>query len=50
VLEVKVALVQALDAQGKDSDARALRDEVTPLLAAALPYNQTLRARLDASH
>jgi serine/threonine-protein kinase len=50
VLEVEVALVQALEAQGKRDEARALRGEITPLLAAALPYNQTLRARLDAAH
>jgi serine/threonine-protein kinase len=49
VLEIQVALVQALDAQGKHDEARALRGEIAPQLTAALPYNQTLRARLDAA-
>jgi tetratricopeptide (TPR) repeat protein len=48
VLEVEVALVQALDAQGRDDEARALRDEITPLLGGASPYLADLRARLNA--
>jgi serine/threonine-protein kinase len=47
VLEVKVALVNALAAQGKDSEASALKAEITPLLKASTsPYAADLLGRL----
>jgi len=48
VLEVEVALAQSLAMQHKDAEARALREHIGPLLAAPLPYNADLRARLGA--
>jgi hypothetical protein len=47
VLEVKVALVDALEGQGRASAARALRAEIeAPLRASRTPYAADLRARL----
>jgi serine/threonine-protein kinase len=47
VLEVKVALVDALEGQGRASAARALRTEIeVPLRASRSPYAADLRARL----
>jgi serine/threonine-protein kinase len=47
VLELKVALVNALAAQGKETESHALRAQIKPLLdAAATPYALDLRARL----
>jgi hypothetical protein len=47
VLEVKVALVNALTAQRKNDEARALTAEITPLLEASnSPYATDLLARL----
>jgi serine/threonine-protein kinase len=46
VLEVEVALVRALELQGKRDEASALRDHIATPLAADLPYNADLRARL----
>ena len=49
MLEVRVALVGALAAQGRDTEARALRREVEPVLRELhSPYTEDLRARLDA--
>ncbi len=49
VLEVKVALAAALRAQGRLEEARAIGDEVRPLLlASASPYARELEARLKA--
>jgi serine/threonine-protein kinase len=50
VLEVKAALVDALARLGKVGEARALRDEVEPLLRSSpLPYAKDLLARLPTS-
>ena len=47
VLEVKTALVNALDAQGKTDEARMLRAEIEPVLkASSSPYATDLLARL----
>ncbi|MGA8278596.1 MAG: hypothetical protein WB784_10415 [Rhodanobacteraceae bacterium] len=47
VLELKVALVNALEAQHKADDARSLRAEIEPLLnASKSPYTRDLRERL----
>jgi serine/threonine-protein kinase len=47
VLEIKVALVDALEAEGRASAARAMRAEVeAPLRASRSPYAADLRARL----
>jgi serine/threonine-protein kinase len=50
VLEVKVALVDALTTLKRDAEAQALRAEIEPLLAASsTPYAADLRARLAAA-
>ena len=50
VLEVKVALVNALEALQRMREAHALRDEIEPLLRkATTPYSHDLRARLELS-
>lgn len=47
VLEIKVALVDAIRARGVDAEVAALRAEVEPMLAAsASPYAADLRERL----
>ncbi|HET7925352.1 MAG TPA: tetratricopeptide repeat protein, partial [Rhodanobacteraceae bacterium] len=47
VLEVKVALVDALEGEGRASSAHALRAEIeAPLRASRTPYAAELRARL----
>ena len=47
VLEVKVALVNALRSQDKTDEARVLNGQITPLLnASTSPYVADLRARL----
>jgi len=47
VLEVKVALVDALEGQGRAAETRPLREEVEgPLRASRSPYAADLRARL----
>jgi len=47
VLEVKVALVDALEGQGRAAETRALREEIEgPLRASRSPYAADLRARL----
>ncbi|HET6545135.1 MAG TPA: serine/threonine-protein kinase [Rhodanobacteraceae bacterium] len=47
VLEVKVSLINALKAQRKDDEARALMNEIEPLLQeSSTPYAADLRARL----
>ncbi|MBS0583664.1 MAG: serine/threonine protein kinase [Proteobacteria bacterium] len=49
VLEVKVALINALTAQSRKDEAIRLRDEVGPLLqGSASPYAADLRAQLTA--
>ena len=48
VLEVEVALAQALSAQGKPAEAVAMRTRIEPLLQeASAPYAAELRTRLD---
>lgn len=48
VLEVKVALVNALEAQHKDDEARALRGTIEPVLQASKsPYSVDLLERLS---
>jgi serine/threonine-protein kinase len=48
VLEVEVALVEALAAQGRHAEAQALRARIEPLLRKPpLPYSTVLLARLD---
>jgi hypothetical protein len=48
-LEVKVGLVDALEALKKADEARALRAEIEPLLKASTsPYAAELRERLAA--
>ncbi|MEO5559706.1 MAG: hypothetical protein ABIO49_07815, partial [Dokdonella sp.] len=50
VLEVKVALVNALEALQRTREALVLRDEVEPLLRkATTPYAHDLRMRLGLS-
>jgi serine/threonine-protein kinase len=50
VLEIKVALVNALDALGRADEARTLRGNLEPLLkASASPYLADLRQQLAAT-
>ena len=47
-IEVKVALANALEAQRRGREARALRAEIeAPLRASRSPYAADLRARLE---
>ncbi len=48
VLEVQVALIEALRANGKRDEADALKAQVEPLLQAAMPYDADLLARLQS--
>lgn len=49
LVEVKVSLFNALKAQKKDDETRALSDEIEPLLSASTtPYAADLRARLNS--